>query len=280
MTNLATYKPAQTKKKRVTFDKLPPKTERRPKYRIKWSRKTHSNNHSSQNSPKKDVRSDNYKLKRFKTMNTRRGGSHQGRKDFRQKKFCLSGTTSRYSSEMKLFLKNHVFNRNKPNFERFATSKQNVKKSLKKSPPLKRIDLPKISKKISSKETDDDFDIEDKKPKKFTERYVIESMLGEGSNSQVFFCRKKDSGKFYAVKRISYKKLTKKNDVKNLNNEIKVLKALKKTRYTCRLYEVFKGTGHIYLVMSYEGNQHLKSYLNVNHDLTVNFLTENNFLLI
>lgn len=271
MTNILVKRQSQSKKKRVTFETLPPKTERKPKYRIKWTRKRQWSNHSSKDFGKKEVKSDNYKLRRFKTMNTRRGGSHQAKKDHTQKKFCLSGTGSRYNSEMRLFLKNHVFSRLKPKLGMNQKNKKSPQRYLKKSRDVKRIDLPKISKKINSKEPEDCLEIEEKKSKKFTDRYSIESMLGEGSNSQVFLCRKKDTGKFYAVKRISYKKLTKKNDVKNLNNEIKVLKALKKTRNTCRLYEVFKGSGHIYLVMSFEGNRNLKSYLNANHDLTVVF---------
>lgn len=106
-------------------------------------------------------------------------------------------------------------------------------------------------------------------PKSFNQKYKVLDLLDKGSNSKVYLCREIATGLVYAVKQISYKNLLKKNQISNLNNEVAVLKALKRNKYTCQLHKVIRGRSHVYLVMSYEGKQNLKSFLSHNQDLTV-----------
>jgi hypothetical protein len=112
-------------------------------------------------------------------------------------------------------------------------------------------------------ETNSDFVLEDK--------YEILRKLGEGSHAKVYLAKKRNSKSHVAIKVIKIKSLTSESKFSNLQNEIEIIKSLKKNPYTMELKNLIKDENHLYLVFSYVGSRNLAEFLTENPNLSVNY---------
>jgi len=75
-------------------------------------------------------------------------------------------------------------------------------------------------------------------------------IIGRGAFGEVRLCRKKDTGKVYAMKVMKKIEMLKRNQVQHIRAERDVL-ALADNSYVVRLYFSFQDDQHLYLVMEY-----------------------------
>lgn len=112
-------------------------------------------------------------------------------------------------------------------------------------------------------ETSSEFVLEDK--------YEILRKLGEGSHAKVYLAKKRNSKSHVAIKVIKIKSLTSESKFSNLQNEIEIIKSLKKNPYTMELKNLIKDENHLYLIFSYVGSRNLAEFLAENPNLSVNY---------
>lgn len=103
----------------------------------------------------------------------------------------------------------------------------------------------------------------------FENKYELIRKLGEGSHAKVYLGKKRNSKSHVAIKIIKIESLTSESKFSNLQNEIEIVKSLKKNPYTLELKDLMKDEENLYLVFSYVGSRNLAEYLAENKQLTV-----------
>ena len=117
----------------------------------------------------------------------------------------------------------------------------------------------------------------------FKDTYKVLKLLGNGSNSNVYLARNRETRRLFAVKKLSKNKISDtSNDLLNFRvgfgywdnwkNEITCLKRLKYQNCTTQLVNVYNEKTCYLMVMSYEGESNLKVFLEKNPLLSVNFI--------
>ena len=101
------------------------------------------------------------------------------------------------------------------------------------------------------------------------EKYDILRKLGEGSHGKVYLGRKKNSKSHVAIKIIKIESLSSESKFSNLQNEIEIVKSLKRNPYTLELKDLMKDEEYLYLVFSYVGSRNLSEFLSENQQLSV-----------
>ena len=96
--------------------------------------------------------------------------------------------------------------------------------------------------------------------------FFLEKKLGEGAFSFVYKAVHRESGNVYAIKAINFDKIGT-LDQENIEKEIHAHKVLNHKNIV-RLYDFFKESNMVYLVMEYCSGGNLFTYLNRNHPLS------------
>ena len=81
--------------------------------------------------------------------------------------------------------------------------------------------------------------------------YQLVKCLGEGNFGKVYLTRKNNDKRMYATKILDIQKMKSKDMTKYLANEIKIMQELKDNENIIHLYELYKTTNHLYLIMEY-----------------------------
>ena len=89
--------------------------------------------------------------------------------------------------------------------------------------------------------------------------FIILSHIGEGSFSQVYKIQKKNTSEIFALKIMNLENLSK-NNLENIENEIKIQKNLKNENIT-KLIDFFESEKKVYLILEFCENGNLFDFI-------------------
>ena len=88
-------------------------------------------------------------------------------------------------------------------------------------------------------------------PKSSLDFYKIGRIIGKGAFGKVNLALHIASGRLVAIKSFNKKKLTTERSKLKINNEIEILKKIKKINFCTKIYDTFETEDYILIVMEY-----------------------------